>query len=165
MKQILLALALLLTPAAGYADDLRATFSSSDVALPLSGSTPVACNAAAASRTFVLKSSPKGQPNAQAFQSAVLFIRYVYNAGTAVAMVCQGSDDSGSTLFDDQWCDTTSGVCTSHDASWSRAISAANKKFTWKVGLKAPYTSCVISCTGGGANDTLYVTRMYSTLP
>lgn len=95
----------------------------------------------------------------------MLFVRYVYTAATAVTMVCRPSDDAGSNFFDDQWCDTISGVCTSYDASWSKAISADSEKFTWRVGLKAPYTSCVISCTGGGANDTLYVTRMYSTLP
>ena len=70
----------------------------------------------------------------------------------------------GTNLFVLQDCSTASGVCTSSDASWSKAISAADKKWVWRVdGTGMYYLSCTATVTNGTANEHITVSGMVNT--
>jgi hypothetical protein len=127
----------------------------------------VAANAAEASRTFVLVSS--GGTSSKTFTGgynlAVLHVNMNYTDGTtAVGLVCSVSDDGGTNKYVMQSCDVSSGACTSSDASWSKAIAAADKKFGWRVDITGySYVSCVATCTGGTANETISISGYLTT--
>ena len=126
----------------------------------------VAGNVAAGSRTFTMLTSG-GSTSAVAdsgYNLAVIHTLVDYTSGiTEVAMTCSGSDDD-STLFVIQDCDVTSGVCTSSDASWEKAIAAADTNFVWRVdvtGLR--YVSCVMTFASGAADDEITVSGYLTT--
>lgn len=127
----------------------------------------VHANAAAGSLTFTVPVSngPFTAGNGtETNQIANLYFNFDYTDGaTAVTMTCSASDDK-STLFVIQSCAVATGVCTSTDASWSKAISAADKKWIWRVDLTGMvYASCVVAVTGGTANEHVTVTGWVST--
>lgn len=110
----------------------------------------VACNASAANRTLSL-SNPDG------YGVAILQFDFTYNAATAITLTCNVSLDGGTTYAPLQSCAVSSGVCTSTDASWSKAVSA-NDDWAWRIDfLSAPNVQCTVACTGGGASDTVTV--------
>lgn len=126
----------------------------------------IAGNAAAGARTFVLPlSATSSLLGGGAYQMAVLHFNANYTDGmTAVGMTCSSSDDAGTNLFVLQDCSTSSGACTSNDASWAKAISAADKKWSWRVDVTGyTYASCVVTITGGTANETLTVSGYLTT--
>jgi hypothetical protein len=124
----------------------------------------VAGNANAAALTFTVPLANSSYTVTSASQMANLFFNLDYTSGaTAVGMICSVSDDSGSTLFLVQSCAVLSGACTSSDASWSKAIAAADKKWAWRVDFTGyTYGSCAVTITGGAANDALTVTGWMS---
>lgn len=119
-----------------------------------------AANAAAGLRTFTLLASGGSETAVMAggYNLAVVHLDVDGLDGvTAIGMVCSASDDAGSTLFVIQDCDVSSGVCTSADASWTRAIAGfADTKIVWRVDITGyRYVSCVVTATAGTANESI----------
>ena len=113
----------------------------------------VAMNAAAALRTFTLT-----EQEVSAFGTVAVYIKFTWNAATAISMACTASPDAGTTAYTLQSCSTVAGVCTSSNASWTKAVTAS-ANWVWRIDTLAlsagARISCVISSTGGGANDTV----------
>lgn len=120
-------------------------------------------NASAGLRTFTFALGNQTSATA-ARQMAILHFNADYTDGlTAVSMVCSASDDSGTTLFVLQECTMSSGTCTSSGVTWSKAIAAADTKWVWRVDATGyAYLSCVVTMTGGTANEHLTVTGWMS---
>ena len=126
----------------------------------------VAANAAAGSRTFTLLSIGGGSTKVAdgGYNLAVLHFYMNWTAtATAVTLVCSASDDGGTTLYTMQSCDVASGVCTSSDSSWVKAISA-DTRWAWRVDLSGySYISCVATVTGGAADEAISVSGYLTT--
>ena len=124
----------------------------------------IAGNANLASRTFVLPlDTGFTTKSGAAYQMAVLHFKFTYNAASKVAMTCYASDDYGSTSFTLQECTNDTGVCTSSDASWEKAVTGS-ANWVWRVDVSGTtYESCIITFTSGGASDALTVSGFLTT--
>ena len=160
MTRLLLVLALLALPAISHAQGVSRTERKALL-------TAVAGNAAASAKTFILVSSGGAQTKVQTggYNLAVLHFNMDYTSGaTAVGLVCSSSDDGGTNLFVLQTCDVAAGACTSSDASWAKAIAAADKKWAWRVDITGyAFVSCVVSVTTGAADDAISVSGYLTT--
>ena len=155
MRHILFALCVL-SPSLSFAQNQRISVTPIQTYL-----NAVACSASAGSRTATVEVGHIG-PNGQAYQLLVFNLFLDYTAATAVTMSCTASPDNGTNKYTIQDCTMASGACTSNDASWSKAISAADKKWPWRVDTTGFLRlDCVFAC-GAGA-DTLTVTGYETT--
>jgi hypothetical protein len=106
----------------------------------------------AADRSFTISTS-----GARGYGLLTLYISLTWDAASAVALTCTGSNDGNTTDYALQSCSVASGACTSSDASWSKAVTAS-KKWIWRVDVEGiEDIECTFTDTGGGASDTLTV--------
>lgn len=114
----------------------------------------VALTASAATRTWGYSSSANDG-------LGLIFAQVTYTRGggsavTAVSMSCVGDID-GSTDAAFQSCATTSGLCTSTDQTWTKAVSATGS-WIWRVDAQgASNVRCVVGSTGTPNGDTFTV--------
>lgn len=110
----------------------------------------VACNASEATRTWTSNAD-----DGQGYAVGIFQLNFTYNAATALTATCSVSMDGQTTWAQLNGCDdTTDGVCTLQDASWTKGVTA-NENIPFRVDfLGYPDIKCVITCTGGGASDT-----------
>lgn len=113
----------------------------------------VACNAAPAARTWTASAGQGAGWGLGAFQFDAA---WAAAAGT-MTWTCYGSLDNGTTWAELQACSVASGVCTSSDASWSKAVTAADD-WIWRVDfLGVSDIKCVYACTVGAGTETATV--------
>lgn len=123
----------------------------------------VAGNAAAASLKFTIgpnigSSLTTGDDRLEGYTWLDLrFNHSAHSAATAVTLSCTTSEDGGTTDDILQDCSLASGVCTSSDASWSKAVSAT-KVWRWRVGIKnGKQAECQVALTAGDGTDRITV--------
>jgi len=92
------------------------------------------------------------------YSTLVLTLNHsVHNSATAIAMSCTATVDDGTTDATLQECAVANGVCTSSDASWSKAVSGT-AVWAWRVDVRGyPSVTCTITDTGGDAADKITV--------
>lgn len=77
-----------------------------------------------------------------------------------ITMTCyEDTAAGGATSVILQDCTVASGVCTSSDASWSKAVTGA-KSWVWRVDISGydAQVNCVFAAAGAAATDTITVT-------
>lgn len=110
----------------------------------------VAANAAAASRTFEIDTA--------GWVKATIQVDYVYSAGTAVTLTCQGSLNQGTSYASITSTSVGAGTGTVTAYVDSFAISAASANFLLEYDVRTlDRLKCVAAVTGGGANDKVTV--------
>lgn len=111
----------------------------------------VACNAAAADRTFATHSE-----DGVGWAVGIFQVDFTHNAATAVSATPSASLNGQSTWASIPACDaTTDGVCTlTGTGIYTREVTGS-ENFIFRVDfLGATDVKLVISCTAGGASDT-----------
>ncbi len=117
----------------------------------------VACNASAGARTWTASAG-----SGAGYAVGLIQFHLTRVAATAVSMSCETSISAGNWAAL-QSCAVSSGVCTSTDASWTKAVSG-NKNWTWRLDfLGAGDIRCTFSCTAGGASDLITAYARLST--
>ena len=118
---------------------------------------------AAAVRTFTIGPSIggtsliTGDERLEGYTWLDLRFAFTYGASTDVGLTCTTSENGGTDEDTLQDCTLASGVCTSNDASWTKAVTAS-KKWRWRIGIKnGKRVKCVVTSTGAGASDQLTV--------
>ena len=153
MHRIILALALIALPLAALANEegkARAyQLGTLLSAVPLDGS------------GSSLTGSIDVQNERSGYDVAKLTVVHANTSGAlTVTMTCfEDTAAGGAVTVALQDCTVSSGVCTSSDASWSKAVTAA-KSWVWRIDI-AGYrgqVNCTFAASGSAATDTVTVT-------
>lgn len=122
----------------------------------------IALNAGASTRTFTIgpligTGLTTGDDKLEGYTWLDLRFKFTYSASSDVGISCTTSENDGTDEDIIQDCTIASGVCTSSDASWLKAVSAS-KKWRWRIGIKnGKRATCVVTSTGAGSSDKLTV--------
>lgn len=112
----------------------------------------VACNAAAAARTWTASTDA-----ARGFALGAFQLDFTRTAATAVQVTITASLNAGTSWAKIPPCDSVAdGTCTlSGDGVFERDVSGGSENIMMRADfLGAPDIKVVVSCTAGGANDT-----------
>lgn len=111
----------------------------------------VALNAAAATRTMTVDLDNEYL----GYDLMVVYIDHTNSSGAlTVTMDCTNAPTASDTDATLQDCDVASGVCTSSDATWEKAVTGS-KAWPWRVDISGlpGQIDCVFAAAGAGASD------------